>query len=379
MHFAFLLYKFFPYGGMQRDFLRFAEESHQLGHRIRVYCIFWEGEVPSYLELRKVPVKAWRNHRRNEKYYRWVLADLQQDPVDGVVGFNKMPGLDVYYAADSCYLDKSLKERGSLYRRGGRFRHFRDYENAVFGPTSSSEILLISETEKKKFVEHYHTSEMRMHMLPPGISMDRRAPHNSEEVRQRVRTKLNLDDGHMLMLFIGSGFIKKGLARVIRAIADLQNERQASCILMVIGQDKNARYRNLAKKMGIGENVQFLGGRDDIPELLLAADMMIHPALDEAAGIVLLEAIVAGLPVVVTDVCGYAHHIGRADAGEVLASPFSQAALNRAVKDSFNIDRRRQWQKNALKYAEQEDLHSMHETGAKIIEGIIRNKQRVGP
>lgn len=363
---------------MQRDFLRFSQECHKRGHNIRVYCINWQGDIPEEIELRRVPVKAWSNHRRNEKYYDWVQRDLAQDPVDGVVGFNKMPGLDVYYAADSCYLDKSLNERGFLYRMSPRFKHFQSYEHAVFGATSTTEILLISETEKQKFKQHYRTDEARLHMLPPGISTDRRAPPDSEEVRLQTRQQWQLVDEDILLLFIGSGFIKKGLDRAIRAIAGQPPELRKRCRLMVIGQDKEARYLRLASELGVEEHVFFLGGRDDVPALLLAADLLIHPALDEAAGIVLLEAVVAGLPVIVTDVCGYAHHIAKAGAGEVLASPFSQQQLEDALARAFSAQLRGIWKSAALAYAESEDLYSMHVTGAELIERFVENKRQVG-
>lgn len=55
---------------------------------------------------------------------------------------------------------------------------------------------------------------------------------------------------------------------------------------------------------------------------------MIHPAYNENTGTVLLEALVPGLPVLVSAVCGYAHYIAEADSGLVLDEPFEQAQLN---------------------------------------------------
>lgn len=375
MKLAFLLYKYFPYGGMQRDFRRFVEECQARGHHCRIYYISWQGDAIADAELRHVPVKANTHHRRNEKFLAWVSSDLAADPVDGVVGFNKMPGLDVYYAADSCYLDKALNERGVLYRRGGRFRHFSAYEAAVFGPQSDTEILLISETEKAKFVQHYHTDEARMHMLPPGISPDRRAGPDAAERRRAAREQLGAETGEMLLLFVGSGFIKKGLDRALHALAHVREEQPHQKIrLLVVGQDKTRRFRWLARKLKVDEYVEFLGGRDDIPELLLGADTLIHPALDEAAGIVLLEALVAGLPVICTEVCGYAHHIVRAKAGLVLRSPFQQEDLNLAVLRCLDGVYRQQCRDTGLVYAEVTDLYSMHSTGAEIIERSVMHK-----
>jgi len=373
MRMALLLYKYFPYGGMQRDFKRFVEELQLRGHRCRVYYISWQGDVLPDVDLRQVAVKALSNHRRNTLYYDWVMADLARDPVDGVIGFNKMPGLDVYYAADSCYLDKAVQERSWLYRLGARYKHFAAFERAVFERVSETEILLISATEQAKFEHYYHTPAQRLHMLPPGISPDRRAPPDALSRRAQMRQTLARREGDLTLLFVGSGYIKKGLDRAIRALAALRRTDE-NAALFVVGQDKERRFRRLAARLSVSDAVHFLGGRDDIPNLLLAADVLIHPALDEAAGIVLLEALVAGLPVLVTDVCGYAHHIGAAGAGVVLASPFNQAKLNAALAQALQPHFLAECKTKALAYADREDLYSMHQTGAALIEQIVGDK-----
>ncbi len=109
MRLAFLIYKYFPYGGLQRDMRRFAEEIIKRGHDCRIYFIYWQGEPVAGADLRQVPASALSKHRRNQRFLQWVQADMAEDPVDGVVGFNKMPGLDVYYAGDPCYLEKALQ------------------------------------------------------------------------------------------------------------------------------------------------------------------------------------------------------------------------------------------------------------------------------
>ena len=154
---ALLLYKYFPYGGLQRDFARFVEALQRRGHHCRVYCLSWQGEQLPAVDLRLVPVRAATSVRRNQRFLKWVQADLAADPVEGVIGFNKMPGLDVYYAADPCFLDKALQGRGAWYRLSSRFRHFCAWERAVFDTASTTQILLISATEQHKFERHYHT------------------------------------------------------------------------------------------------------------------------------------------------------------------------------------------------------------------------------
>lgn len=373
---AFLLYKYFPFGGMQRDFLQFAKACSARGHNIRVYALSWEGPRPDDLEFVEVRVSAASNHARNRRYASWVFEHLDAFPVDGVVGFNKMPGLDVYYAADSCFRYKSEEERGWLYRLSPRCRFFLNAEEAVFGASSDAHILLISRTEEAKFRRYYQTPSSRLHMLPPGIDPARRAAGGRSEYRERIQTELAVSADARLLLFVGSGFIKKGLDRAIRAVAALK-EAGENIHLLIAGQDRSSRFRRLADKLNVSDNCHFLGGRDDIPELLAAADVLVHPALDEAAGIVLLEGVVAGLPIVVTDVCGYAHHIERAGCGRVLPSPFLQNQLNTGLLELLGEEEQTRCRAAALDYAANEDLYTMHETGAELIEQLIAARSAI--
>ena len=368
MQLAFILYKYFPFGGLQRDFLRIAKECQARGHSIRVYTPIWEGDIPQGFDVRIVPVKALFNHHRNEKLTRWVKVDLAADPVDRVVGFNKMPGLDVYYAADGCYEDKAQTLRNPLYQFFGRYKHFASYEKAVFEPAAKTEILMISEVQKPLFIKHYQTPLERFHLLPPGIAPDRRAPSNAAEIRAEFRAEFNLKDDDLLLVQIGSGFKTKGVDRSLQALASLPAELLARTKLLVIGQDDPKPFRLQAATLGLGNRVEFLKGRSDIPRFLLGADLLIHPAYNENTGTVLLEALVSGLPVLVTDVCGYAHYIAEADAGCVIKSPFEQRELNQQLLAMLHDESaRKRWSANGLAFADQADLYSMPQRAADII------------
>ena len=368
MQLAFVLYKYFPYGGLQRDFMRIALECQRRGHGIRVYTPIWEGEVPAGFDLRVAPVRALFNHRRNEKFTAWLQADLARDPVDRVIGFNKMPGLDVYYAADGCYEDKAQTLRNPFYKFSSRYKHFAEYERAVFSRESTTEILMISEVQQPLFIRHYHTPLQRFHLLPPGIAQDRRAPANAAEIRREFRREFKLADDELLLVQIGSGFKTKGLDRSLKALAALPGELKRRTRLIAIGQDDPSKFKLQARALGISEQVQILKGRSDIPRFLLGADLLIHPAYNENTGTVLLEALVSGLPVLVTDVCGYAHYIAEADGGRVMPSPFEQGALNHLLADMLADDERRAfWGRNGLAFADCADLYSMPQKAADVI------------
>jgi UDP-glucose:(heptosyl)LPS alpha-1,3-glucosyltransferase len=129
-----------------------------------------------------------------------------------------MPGLDVYFAADPCYEDKARTLRNPLYRLSGRYRHFAAYERAVFGAESRTEILMISPLQMPLFQKYYGTPDARLHLLPPGIAADRRAPINAAAIRAEFRTS-SAPGERLLLLQIGSGFKTKGLDRSLKALA----------------------------------------------------------------------------------------------------------------------------------------------------------------
>ncbi len=368
MQLAFCLYKYFPFGGLQRDFLRIALACQARGHAIRVYTLSWQGEVPAGFEVVTVPVRALTNARRYEKFSVWVGRDLAQRPAERVVGFNKMPGLDVYFAADPCYEEKAQTLRNPLYRFSGRYRHFAAYERAVFAPESRTEILMISQVQQPFFEKHYATPKSRFHLLPPGIARDRRAPPEAPAIRAAFRAEFGLGDDDLLLLQIGSGFKTKGLARSLQALAHLPEDLRGRTRLIAIGQDEPSQFLRMAAGLGLAGQVDILAGRDDIPRFLLGADLLVHPAYNENTGTVLLEALVAGLPVLCSAVCGYAHYIDEAAGGRVIPEPFAQATLDGFLQEML-VDRaqRAVWQGNALAWAESADIYSNAERAAEII------------
>lgn len=370
MKLAFCLFYFFPYGGQQRDFLKIAEICQNRGHSIHVFVMDVQGEFPPGYEVIHLRPRGFSNHRRCRDFAQQVGRQVENRRFDAVIGFSKMPGLDVYYAADTCYREKVLATRPYIYRLGDRFRTYAAMERAVFDPGAKTEILLIAEQEKNKFIRHYGTQEERFHLLPPGISRDRVAPANAAEIRRTLRLELGLADDHLLLLLVGSAFKTKGLDRAMLAVKALPHELKKRARLFILGQDKQAPFERLARRLGIEQQVCFLGGRSDVPRFLLGADLLVHPAYLENTGTVLVEALAAGLPVLASSVCGYAGHIEKSKGGLLIPQPFSQETMNELLARMLVSPERAGWQRNALDYAAQADIFSLHERAADIIETV---------
>jgi UDP-glucose:(heptosyl)LPS alpha-1,3-glucosyltransferase len=376
MKLACILFKYFPYGGLQRDFMRIANIALAQGDSVDVYTLEWHGDIPDGMNVEVIELSAMSNHVKYEKFVAAIKPALDAGQYDCVIGFNKMPGLDVYYAADPCYEARIRRIRGFWARWTRRYRHFASYERAVFAEDASTEVLLIAEAEIANFKKFYHTSDARLHLLPPGIARDRLRSTEHNEIAAGLRQELGIAEDEKLMLMVGSGFRTKGLDRTLDAMAALPTRLRDKTHLVVIGKDNVQPFIRMAEKRGLADNMQFFAGRDDIPRFLAGADILIHPAYSENTGTVLLEALAAGVPVLTTDTCGYAHYINEAGGGRVIASPFTQSALNSALDMMLSDARaRHQWAEQGHAWAVQADIYDLHQHAYEIIVNTAQNKR----
>ena len=369
MKFAFCLFRYFPFGGLQRDFLRIAKVCLARGHSVAVYTWDWDGEMPDDLKVIVLQVRGLTNHRQRESFSKKVGRCLAEQHYDAVVGFNKMPYLDVYFAADTCYVERAL-ERNIFYRMTPRCRSNLRLEQTVYDKQSKTQILAISNYEKALFMKHYGTDEKRFHFLPPGIAGDRVAPPNAAEIRAELRRELAIGAHDNIVLMVGTDYKRKGVDRAINAMASLPPDIYKKTYLLTVGKDKIKPFRRLARRLGVADQVRFLGGREDVPRFLVAADILLHPAYEENTGTVLIEALAAHLPVLVTEVCGYSFHIERAGAGEIIPAPFDQETLNKQLAFMLTSEKKELWKKNAMEYVANNDVFSLSEKAADIIEQV---------
>ncbi|HMA68121.1 MAG TPA: glycosyltransferase family 4 protein, partial [Desulfosalsimonadaceae bacterium] len=286
---------------------------------------------------------------------------------DAVVGFNKMPGLDVYFASDVCYGCR-VQQRSLVYRLSGRCRTLMALERAVFDRQSGTRIISISETEKKRYMDTYGTPESRFCSVPPGIARERLAAADNPEARQGWRREFGVNADQQVVLMVGSDYRRKGVDRAIKAMAALPEGLREKALLVVVGRGKPRPYRRLARRLGVSGRVGFAGERADVDRFLAGADLLLHPAYHENTGTVLIEAMAAGLPVLASDTCGYGVHVARAGAGELVPSPFCQQTLNAMLASMLSSENRKRWAANGKHYVAETDVYSRHEKAADAIE-----------
>lgn len=322
---ALLLFNYFPFGGLQKDFYSIARELKKRNFQIKIFTGKWTGENPEGFEIQQVGISGITNHKRNINFTQKVKKELESYLPDLVFGFNKMPGLDFYFAADTCFKYKAVKTKSRFYRLTNRYKNSVKYEEAVFGRKATTKILLLNNKQQDEFTNQYQTDLDRLDLIPPGIPnlWSNAKPYG-------IRSKLNLGNDARLVLFVGSDFKRKGLDRAIEALASY-NKEYPDAYLLIAGQDDLKPYKKLIQRKETKNKVIFLGPVKNISGLMQEADLLIHPAREEAAGNVIVEAMVSSLPVLTCDAVGFASLVEEYNSGFVLKGNFKQEEFNKLL------------------------------------------------
>jgi glycosyltransferase involved in cell wall biosynthesis len=154
--------------------------------------------------------------------------------------------------------------------------------------------------------ESYSLPEGRCGVVWNGIDAERfvhRGPAGAG--RAALRARLGLPPAGFLVLFAGYNYEQKGLFTIIRALPALRGEGASA---VVAGNDPVRRRaaERLAEELGVREKVHFLGDVEDMPSCYASCDALVLPAEGEAFSMVALEAMAAGLPLVVSRDTGIA-------------------------------------------------------------------------
>ena len=372
MNIVFAIFKYFPHGGLQRDMMRIAEALVRRGDKVTIFCHLWDDDAPAPegVEVRKIAVSGWSNHGRAEDFIRKLAEELKHTPHDRFVAFNRMPGADFYFAADNPFYSTALRNVGVLGSKLlPRYRTFIAEERSVFSPESKCVILCLTSRQRDEYTSIYHTQRERFRLLPPGIPEDRRRPDDAEERRAAKRRELGVGENEVMLLQVGSGFRTKGVDRSIAAVASLPDDFRDNVRFFSAGRGRAKPLEKLARRLGIDDRATLLGPRDDVPDLLLAADLLIHPARNEATGTVLIEALAAGTPVLCSGNCGFADYVSESG-GIVLPMPFSQRHLDTTLlRVLATPEKLEDMKQNAIGYGRNADFYRRADVAAEIIRG----------
>lgn len=367
MRIAFAIMKLFPGGGLQRDCVDIARQVWSRGHEVVIFTSFKDdSDFADDLSVAVLPIKPGTNHRMQQDFAATIRLAVSLQKFDLVVGFDKLTHLDVLYCADPSVCWRMTRERFRYLVP--RYRAYLALERASFGPASTTKVLMLSHRQLNEYWNAWHTPPERLTLLPPTISAGRRHPEfRADGVGVRLRQELGLATSDWVWCAIGVQPHTKGLDRTLQAMRVFPD---AKLLVAGLSPDHSRAARTmaaLAKRLGVFDRVVWLGHREDIPELMSAADLLVHPARHDTTGTVILEAVVNGLPVVTTSVCGYAEHVGAAQAGIVIEEPFDRRALVTALSAAKDVERCSQWSAAAAEYGKQSFLYDGRTRASEII------------
>ena len=370
MKFLLAIYKYNPFGGLQRDTLRLIGELAGRGHEVVVFTTSWNGpEPPAGTKIELTPASKLRsNHANMARFAAAFRRRLERRDFDVSVAMSRIPGADFYFAADVCMKTYWSKLHSAFALRfHPRYAAFLRLEHAVAAPPSGTRIACIAPAQMRDYAAAYGTEPDRMFLLPPGMDPACRRPPEpeAESVRAEIRRTNLATPDDTVILIVSNSIYNKGTDRAVSAVGALPDEVRRTIRLWFVGNLPEKEMMNSLRDAGIAEQSVLLGRTDGVRDFMLGADLFLHPARNESAGSALIEALAAGLPVLTTDICGFAPFVKNAT-GTVLDSPFRQDELVKMLSDM--LPRLDKLKKQTLAYAAKEDFCSRARVFANILE-----------
>jgi UDP-glucose:(heptosyl)LPS alpha-1,3-glucosyltransferase len=309
-------------GGTERDLYRTAEGLRDLGHEVHLFCSEYGVAAPAGVAAHRVGVVPIGRTLRMWSFALRTPSAIKRIGCDVVVNFGRMLDQDVLRCGGGTHRGflKRLGEQGGRRRRfwqaiSAYHRSLLALERRQFASARIKKIVAVSAEVKRDIMANYAVDGATIEVLYNGVDTVRFHPNKRAEALKFVRARWQIPFDAPVVLFVGSGFRRKGLDRLLPLWS---SPRLAGVYLLVVGDDaRMGRYRSWADSIAPGKII-FTGRQDDIENFYGATDIVALPSLQEAFGNVVLEALASGLPVLVSAQVGAAEVLtGRLASGVV--------------------------------------------------------------
>lgn len=154
-------------------------------------------------------------------------------------------------------------------------------------------VVAIAFKVQRELIALYNVPEKRIAVVHSGVNASEFV--RNAAIRSRIRAENGFSADDFLFLFSGNEFKRKGLAYAIEALEKIHNPKVK---LVVAGKARDGAFRKMAEDQSVGERVVFIGPRSDFADWCATCDAFLFPTLDEAFGLVIVESLAAGLPVI---------------------------------------------------------------------------------
>jgi UDP-glucose:(heptosyl)LPS alpha-1,3-glucosyltransferase len=339
-------------GGAERaldDLARWLTER-----RFDVHVFAREAILPPPGTFHAVKSGRWRLETRGTAERRLgealVLA-AESERCDVTIGVRHVPRADLYWPHGGshwaalhgvrCARARSLLDPAEV-RPTGRHRVFLDLEREVVADGGARRVACVSQLVQAEFAQLYPGATDRLRLVPNGVDTERFHPRERAQAGARLRAELEIDERTPLLTLGARNAVLKGLPALIDALVPLQSRPWR---LLVAGPRERGPWMSHARDAGLDVSRITIASDVDPVALASAADLCVLPSWRDSCGLVVLEALSSGTPVVTTRLCGAAEAIGSESVGRVIDHPGDVAALGEAIAhgldrvDGDSIDR----------------------------------------
>src|SRR5690625_729609 len=205
-----------------------------------------------------------------------------------------------------------------------RIQMYRWLEKKRIHLTGPKRTVAVSDNIKKQIQAAYHTQH-DFAVIPPGVHRRQVEP----ATRNKIRQQLGLTAQDSLAIFVARNPERKGLSVILQVLPRLQPTAK----LLVVGPD-SAMVSGLKAellKSGLEQRVHFIAQVADMHPYYQAADLCLHPTLNDSFGMAPLEAMSYALPVIMSDApyCGFAQYVTAGQNALLLSDPTDSEELLR--------------------------------------------------
>jgi UDP-glucose:(heptosyl)LPS alpha-1,3-glucosyltransferase len=228
-------------------------------------------------------------------------------------------------------------------------------------------VLPVSGLVRDELLKIYNIPESKLHVIHPGVSEERFSSLNPSECRLEVRRRHGLSQEDVVVLFVGMNFEIKRLDLVINGVSELikKGKVYSRLKILVVGKGNTKRYQAMADQLGIGERVIFVGVTRDVAKYYYASDIFALPSEFDAFPLATLEAMAAGLPVIISGHVGTKDIIENGAHGFVLEDHPSALSFSKSLSLLMDKEKRLEMGRRAVKTARQ---HTWAKTADQVAE-----------
>ena len=328
MKIAFNVKQFSPNGGAQTYFAYLARELLVEGHQVDVFAMDGARDFAG-VGFHRVRIGCRPKWLRDYSFAVKSARMLREAGYDIVFGEQKTFDVDVVRPGGGVweeYIEREVRSyrgqpwRGWLKRLSLKERLSLAIERRLYGSPRLKRVIVNSAMTKAAILQRYGFPEARIHVVYNGVDTERYSPARRVEDRDLARAEYGLAEDETALVFVAQNFRLKGLAPLIEALGKVK-QTGARFRLLVAGKGRSRRYRALARRLGLGDAVRFLGEVRPVDPLYIAGDALVHPTFHDPCANVCLEAMAMGLPVLTTAANGASELIEDGREGFVIPDP----------------------------------------------------------